>query len=292
MRYRVPILTILVVTFTTIGMEAAQAAPPTNDNFANATTVTEPLPFTNSVDTTQATVEATDPACAQAGFDPQNTVWYSYTPSTSGFFQANTFGSDYDTTLWVGTGTAGNLSEIACNDDSGADLQSKVVWDASASTTYYIMAGTCCGGGTNGGNLELTIDTSAPQFTIDDLTISGGKVTPKTGQAVISGSITCSNGPDPWNWTSSSLNVSGGRPCRGTASTSSTVPEPNRGASRSCRSTGSSWPGGLTLKPMRSDPTTRSSSRTRRSGSGVTRSRPHPARAGPVGARRAQLRFV
>jgi hypothetical protein len=198
MRYQVPILTILVVTFTTIGMEAAQAAPPTNDNFANATTVTEPLPFTNSVDTTQATVEPTDPACAQAGFDPQNTVWYSYTPSTSGFVQANTFGSDYDTTLWVGTGTAGNLSEIACNDDTGGGttgVESKVIWDATASTTYYIMAGSCCGGGTNGGNLELTVDTSAPPFTIDDLTISGGKVTPKTGEAVISGSITCSNGP-------------------------------------------------------------------------------------------------
>src|SRR5207247_8335923 len=47
-----------------------------------------------------------------------------------------------------------------------------------------------------GGNLVLTVDTSAPPFTIDDLTISGrGKVTPKTGEAVISGSITCSNGP-------------------------------------------------------------------------------------------------
>ena len=198
MRYRVPILTILVVTFTTIGMQAAQAAPPTNDTFANATTVTEPLPFTNSVDTTQATVEATDPACAQVGFGPQNTVWYSYTPSSSGFVQANTFGSDYDTTLWVGTGSAGNFTEVGCNDDTSGGttgLESKVIWDASASTTYYIMAGTCCGGGTNGGNLELTVDTSAPPFTIDDLTISGGKVTPKTGEAVISGSITCSNGP-------------------------------------------------------------------------------------------------
>ena len=143
-------------------------------------------------------MSATDPACAQIGFGPQNTVWYSYTPSSSGFVQANTFGSDYDTTLWVGTGSAGNFTEVGCNDDTSGGttgLESKVIWDASASTTYYIMAGTCCGGGTNGGNLELTVDTSAPPFTIDDLTISGGKVTPKTGEAVISGSITCSNGP-------------------------------------------------------------------------------------------------
>jgi hypothetical protein len=192
MRYRVPILTILVVTFTTIGMEAAQAAPPTNDNFANATTVTEPLPFTDSVNTTDATVEATDPTASCA--PTTHTVWYGYAPSSSGFVQADTFGSGYDTTLSVWTGTLGSLSEVACNDDSGADLQSKVVWDASASTTYYIMAGSF--NDSPGGNLSFTVNTTAPPFTIDDLTISGrGKVTPSTGEAIISGSITCSNGP-------------------------------------------------------------------------------------------------
>jgi len=193
MRYRVPILTILVVTFTTIGMQAAQAAPPTNDTFANATTVTEPLPFTNSVDTTQATVEPTDPDSNCAG--PENTVWYSYTPSTSGFVQGNTFGSDYDTVLSVWTGTSGNLTEVTCNDDTSGGttgVESRVIWNATASTTYHIMAGTCCGGG----QLVFTVDTSAAPFTIDDLTISGrGKVTPRTGEAIFSGSITCSNGP-------------------------------------------------------------------------------------------------
>ena len=196
MPYRVSILTIFVVTFTTLGMQAAQAAPPTNDNFANATTVTEPLPFTNSVDTTQATVEPTDPDSNCAS--PENTVWYSYTPSTSGFVQANTFGSDYDTVLSVWTGTSGNLSEVTCNDDTSGGttgVESRVIWNATASTTYQIMASTCCGGGSNGGQLAFTVDTSAPPFSIDDVTISGGKVTPKTGQAVISGSITCSNGP-------------------------------------------------------------------------------------------------
>ncbi len=194
MRYRVPILTILVVTFTTIGMQAAQAAPPTNDDFANATTVTEPLPFNDSVNTTDATVDAADPtpSCAPT----THTVWYGYAPSSSGFVQANTFGSDYDTTLSVWTGTAGNLSEIACNDDTSGGttgVESKVIWDATASTTYYIMAGSF--NGSPGGNLSFTVNTSAAPFTIDDLTISGGKVTPKTGEAVISGSITCSNGP-------------------------------------------------------------------------------------------------
>ena len=196
MRYRVPILTILVVTFTTLGMEAAQAAPPTNDTFANATTVTEPLPFTNSVDTSQATVEPTDPDSNCAG--PENTVWYSYTPSTSGFVQANTFGSDYDTVLSVWTGTSGNLTEVTCNDDTSGGttgVESRVIWNATASTTYHVMASTCCGGGSSGGQLVFTLDASAPPFSIDDVTISGGKVTPKTGQAVISGSITCSNGP-------------------------------------------------------------------------------------------------
>jgi hypothetical protein len=42
---------------------------------------------------------------------------------------------------------------------------------------------------------ELSVSTSEPLFAIDDFTLSGGKVTPKTGLAVISGTITCSNGP-------------------------------------------------------------------------------------------------
>jgi len=193
MRFRVGVIVVVASLATMFGAQVAQAAAPSNDDFANATTVTEPLPYTATVDTTQATVEGTDPSC---NFGPENTVWFAYTPSASGFVQANTLGSDYDPTLWVGTGAPGSFSVVGCNDDSDGSVQARVIWDASAGTTYYIMAGTCCGNGSSGGNLVLNVDTSAPPFTIDDVTVShADTVRPSTGEATISGTITCSNGP-------------------------------------------------------------------------------------------------
>ena len=196
MRFRFGVIAVVVSLATMLGAQVAQAAPPSNDDFANATTVTEPLPYTATVDTTDATVEGTDPSCTGSqSFGPENTVWFAYTPSASGFVQANTLGSSYDPTLWVGTGTPGNFSVVGCNDDSGS-IQARVIWDASAGTTYYIMGGTCCGNGSSGGSLVLNVETSAPPFTIDDLTVSPtGSVKQSTGEATISGTITCSNGP-------------------------------------------------------------------------------------------------
>ena len=52
--------------------------------------------------------------------------------------EANTFGSNYDTTLSVYTGSRGSLMQLACNDDSGS-LQSRIRFDAVAGTTYYFM---------------------------------------------------------------------------------------------------------------------------------------------------------
>jgi hypothetical protein len=45
--------------------------------------------------------------------------------------EANTFGSDYDTTLSVYTGSRGALTQIACNDDADL-LQSLVRFNATA----------------------------------------------------------------------------------------------------------------------------------------------------------------
>jgi hypothetical protein len=60
-----------------IGLEIlpALAAPPVNDDFDSATVVTEPLPFTDAIDTTEATTAPNDPDCA--GNSP--TVWYVFT---------------------------------------------------------------------------------------------------------------------------------------------------------------------------------------------------------------------
>ena len=130
-------------------------AAPANDDFDDAIVVTTPN-FTDQLNTSEATTAADDPvpSCANGGRGP--TVWYAFTPSAGKRFEINTFGSDYDTDLAIYTGTRGNLTEVACNDDArdkvpGADVQSKVVFDAVAGETYYIMVGAFDSG--PGGNL-------------------------------------------------------------------------------------------------------------------------------------------
>ena len=112
----------------------AQAAIPANDDIAAATTIGS-LPFTDTLDTTEATTAADDPTCAGSG----HTVWYTFTPSADIRLDANTFGSSYDTTISVYAGSPGALTQIACNDDASG-LQSQVVFDATGGQTLYILS--------------------------------------------------------------------------------------------------------------------------------------------------------
>lgn len=121
----------------------ATAAPPGNDDFADAIVVTEPLPFTDAQDTSEATLEVGEPKLGQScGSRVKNTVWYSYTPSADTIVSANTFdGDDFDTVLGVWEGAAfDSLSLVGCSDDS-RNLQSSVVFLAEMGTEYRIQIG-------------------------------------------------------------------------------------------------------------------------------------------------------
>jgi hypothetical protein len=177
-----------VTALTIVGAVPSALAQPPNDDFANATIVTEPLPFVDSVDTTDATVEPTDPEPSCVG--TTHTVWYSYTPSADGRIGVDTFGSDYDTTLSAWVGEPGNFAEVACNDDTFDSVQSLIRFDVTSGVTYFIMAGSFFD--SPGGNLELTVDVAPPPI-LEDLTIDPtGTVKPSTGTAMISGTVTCS----------------------------------------------------------------------------------------------------
>lgn len=179
------------VTATVIALILAVAGPaaaavPDNDDFDDATPITALL-FTDTVDTIEATEAADDPDCAGAGA----TVWYTLTLTDDTFVEINTFGSDYDTTLSAYTGDRGNLEQIACNDDAGFDVQSRIRFDAAAGQTYYIMAGSFHSG--PGGNLVLNASESHPPEPVHvDVTLDPvGSVDPRTGTAWLSGTVTC-----------------------------------------------------------------------------------------------------
>jgi hypothetical protein len=179
--------------FTTAGV--ALAAPPGNDDIASPRIVGA-LPYTDGpYDTTEATSGATDPECFFLPPD-RSTVWYSFTPTVSGPYGANTYGSDYDTTLYVGTPNgSGGIDIIACNNDVIGSPQSAIRWEAVAGTTYLLAVGTCCGGGVvgeagGGGTLVFNVDVASPPPTID-VTIDPLGYFNRTGAATISGTVTC-----------------------------------------------------------------------------------------------------
>ena len=165
---------------------AALAAPPTNDDF-DAATVIAAIPFTDTLDMTEATSASDDPqpSCD----DTSRTAWYTFTPSEDMRLKADTFGSNYDTTLSVWTGERGALIEIACNDDF-ASLQSRVDFGAQAGVTYYFMAGSFHDDA--GGQLVFNLVLPPAQLGVDVLIDPVGYIKPSTGVLMISGVVECS----------------------------------------------------------------------------------------------------
>jgi hypothetical protein len=102
-RLALPVILAAGVTMTVAG--PAMAAVPTNDDFANATVVSA-TPFTDAVNTTDATSQATD----STGCGGSHSVWYAYTASHNGTLTFDTSGSSFDTLLSAYTGTEGSLT--------------------------------------------------------------------------------------------------------------------------------------------------------------------------------------
>jgi hypothetical protein len=182
---RTALLLLSVPALLLLAASPAIAQPPANDDFASATVVSG-LPFTDQLSTTEATTAADDPECAGRGA----TVWYSFTPTSDLRVEANTFGSDYDTTLSAYTGTRGALNQVACNDDAAGTLQSRVRFDAAAGETYFLMVGSFGSG--PGGNLTFNLDVAPPPLELGLTIDPTGSVVPSNGVATISGTVTCS----------------------------------------------------------------------------------------------------
>jgi hypothetical protein len=168
------------------------AAPPVNDAFADAIAVTLGMPQ-GPIDTTEATGGAEDPDFAdECGIAPPTnaSVWFTWTPAAGedGDKLAHTFGSDYDTTLLVLTGTPGAFSLVGCNDDAGT-LESAVLFTAIEGATYVFMVDTFAD--SPGGNLTFTVEVAPPPVELT-LTINatGGKA--NDGTAVVGGTVRCS----------------------------------------------------------------------------------------------------
>lgn len=149
-------------TYATVGFTTAAGPAPANDDFANAEIAVCGTTYTGS--TVNATLDedyAGEPA-GGADFDAPN-VWFSFTGSGSAEeVTLSLCNSDYDTAIMVFTGTSGNLTQVAQNEDSnncGAaapeSYRSFLTFNSDGTTTYYIAVEGWNVGST--GNYDLAI---------------------------------------------------------------------------------------------------------------------------------------
>jgi hypothetical protein len=179
---------VVAATALLVGsMGTAVAASPPNDDVMTPTEVVT-VPSTFLQDTTDATVGVTDPNTSCVG-PVGATVWFSFTATSDGLVQFDTFGStSYDSVIAVYVGDAIEANEIACNDDAGGSLQSRVNVAVTPGTTYLIMVGSLGAGGA----LQFNTDVGTPPIEITVSIDPRGTVVPKTGAATVRGEVTCS----------------------------------------------------------------------------------------------------
>lgn len=184
------IVAILAVLLLVAALPATVLAATVNDERAD-TILVGTLPFVDVQDTSDATTAADDPDC----FGNGPTVWYGYEATASLDLAANTFGSDYDTTLSVYVEEGGGLEQIACNDDWGS-LQSQVFFTTEPGVTYLLMVGSFASQ-FPGGNLVFNMDegTAPPPPEPIDVSIDfiSASVHRSSGHVTLEGTISCSS---------------------------------------------------------------------------------------------------
>jgi hypothetical protein len=155
MHFRPVTVLCVVLVAALVSAEAAWGAPPSNDAFAGAKVIFS-LPFSETSDTTQATVDPTDlqvaTACSADRTHVSATTWYAFTPSANQIVSVDTSGSNYFAVARVVTGTPGDFSPVYCGFQDGPSFV------ARAGHTYYLNAVSIGG---SGGTLRLSL-TGAP----------------------------------------------------------------------------------------------------------------------------------
>ncbi len=173
----------LAAALTSMAMvgSPAMAAPPSNDTYGGAEAIAS-IPFSTSLDTTEATTDADDAElnvpCGAPAMDAS--VWYSFAPTEDNVYLADVSASDYSAGAFVATGAPGSFEVLACGPGGAA-------WDAVAGETYYIIV---IDDQTDPAN-PVTVDVAPPAPALDVTVNDTARFDAKTGSAILSGTIMC-----------------------------------------------------------------------------------------------------
>jgi hypothetical protein len=177
---------VLLLTVAPIATSAA-AAPPSNDNFADATVIS--LPFTDTQDTSDTSIETGERGPMPGGLpDVGKTVWYRYTASGTGHYYIDLAGfSNRVFNIYLGT-TGVDVSSIFFNLMFFGQSSSSI-FDLTAGQTVYIQVGGEVGaGGPAAGSFTIHMSRL---YSIGTQTVlrRDGEIVPPSG-----GSISCESG--------------------------------------------------------------------------------------------------
>jgi len=156
----------------------ALAGAPANDEVANAVDVPS-LPFTHSVDITEATPAPEDLQCGTLPGD--HTVWYKITPSSEARIGIHIETEVQELSMSIFAGSPGSLIMLYCSYSYDNALEVHV------GTTYYIQLATCCGAA--GG--PVTITMQEVQDLATELRVEPRGQIDGTGLVEIRGKVRC-----------------------------------------------------------------------------------------------------
>jgi uncharacterized protein DUF6299 len=199
---RIAIPSSAMLLFSLMFAAPVLAAAPANDVYTGRVAIGA-IPFTDSLDTTEATTDADDAelnsTCGAPATDAS--VWYEIV-GTDQTVLVDVSASDYSAGVLVGIGSPGSFQTVACGPFS-------VAFFAESGTTYalLIIDDQEDGVGT-GGALELSVDLAPPPPEIEVTVDPTGTFTAQGG-ATITGTITCT--ADAFAFLNASLSQTVGR---------------------------------------------------------------------------------
>ena len=181
-------ISVCLVTILSLMLAApALAVVPSNDTYAGRTAVGA-LPFSDALDTTDATTDADDAewnaTCGAPATDAS--VWYELTSASDVGVLVDTAGSDYTAGIAVVSGPPGSFILEACGPDA-------IGFVAASGVSYSIIVfDDQIDGAGNGGMLAVSIEELPPPPTVDITVDPTGTFDSHSGSATISGTVTCS----------------------------------------------------------------------------------------------------
>lgn len=174
-----------------LAFEQAWAVPPANDLCSGAVVIPSagPFPYLTAVVTniTEATTTG-DPALSCQPTKSRS-VWFKFSPTTSGLYTFSTAGDTAttvpDTVLGLYQGNnCSSLTERYCADDVGSDLRAAFTTNLSANATYFIVA--------------WIFDVEAPAYLQDSIQLRVSKPTIPTNDLCSAAQVIPSFGPFPY----------------------------------------------------------------------------------------------